>query len=197
MLKKALLFLLFSTIALSSQAQKADTLFNRLGDFDLARLYNKRSEAITLGEKIMPDTAKLTEKVRISFFGRMAKLYEDNEQDEKAIFYYQKVVAALPDYYVARRAIGYLYFKQAREAHVKLNAAGNGPQYDQLLKNYTALVKKTLPHLEKAQACDPSNDTLELIKTLYKNIHDDRGLNSLNGRLADMGKNCIDILTDH
>ncbi len=175
-----------------------DSLFSKLGDFDLARFYDNVSGAIILGEKILPDTAKLPAKARISFFGHLAKIYEDNGQDTKAVFYYEKVATAVPDYYVVQRALGYLYNKTAETVQLKLFASSkDDPAYKQLFAAYKDAVLKALPHLEKAQACDPSDETLDLIKTLYKNIHDERGLNSINSRLPDLSKSCIDILSDH
>jgi tetratricopeptide (TPR) repeat protein len=198
MLKKLVLLLLLGSIGLTSKAQVTDTLFNRLGDFDLDRFNNKTSEAIQKGEQILPDSGKLPPKTRISFFGRMAKLYEDDGQDTKAVFYYEKVVAAIPDYFVARRALGYLYDKNADEIHLKLfQLKPDDPVYDKLFATYQTAVRKALPHLEKAQACDPTDGTLDLIKTLYKNIHDEPGLNSLDERLKDLSKNCIDILSEN
>jgi hypothetical protein len=198
MFKKILLLLLFGPIATSSRAQTIDSLFNKLGDFDLARFNNDGPAAIRIGEGIIQDTAKLTPKMRISFFDRMAKLYEDNDQDAKAVFYYEKVAAATPDYYVAQRALGYLYDNDAEEIHLKLyQTKPDDPAYKTLFDSYKKGVLKALPHLEKAQACDPDDDTLDLIKTLYHNIHDEQGLNSLNSRLAALGKNCIDLLSDH
>ena len=185
-------------MVLSAKAQTPDTLFNKLGDFDLARFNNESGKAIRIGESILPDTAKLTAKVRVSFFGRLAKLYEDNEQDAKAITYYQKVVAAVPDYYVAQRALGYLYDKEAEEIHLKLyNTKNDDLAYKSLFDNYKRSALKALPHLEKAQACDPDDDTLDLIKTLYQNIKDEQRLNSLNDRLNSLKKNCIDILPEN
>ena len=198
MFRKILLLLLLGSIVISSKAQTADSLFNKLGDFDLARFNHDNGEAIRIGEAILPDTAKLAEKMRISFFGRLAKLYEDDEQDAKAVIYYEKVAAAAPNYYVAQRALGYLYDKAAEETHLKLyDTKPNDPAYKGLLDSYKMSVLKALPHLEKAQACDPDDDTLDLIKTLYHNIQDDQGLNSLNDRLSTLSKNCIDILSDH
>lgn len=66
----------------------------------------------------------------------------------------------------------------------------------QLTSAYNINVKKALPHLEKAQACDPSDDTLAIIKSLYKSINDTDGLSTLDSRLKQLSKNCIDILTD-
>jgi hypothetical protein len=198
MFKQIFFFLLLIPITLSSQAQTADSLFNKLGDFDLARFNNDEAGALRIGEGILRDTAKLAAKTRTSFFDHMAKLYEDDEQDVKAIFYYEKVAAAAPDYYVAQRALGYLYDKNAEEIHLKLyQVKSDDPAYKSLFDSYKKGALKALPHLEKAQACDPDDDTLDLIKTLYNNIHDEQGLNSLNSRLAALGKNCIDLLSDH
>jgi tetratricopeptide (TPR) repeat protein len=197
--KKILFLLLLGLIFVSSKAQTTDSLiFTKLGDFDLARFNNDQGEAMRIGESILPDTAKLAPKIRISFFARLAKLYEDEEQYTKALIYYQKVVAAVPDYYVTQRALGYLYDNAAEEIHLKLyQTKSDDPAYRSLFDSYKAELLKALPHLEKAQACDPNDETLDLIRTLYQNIHDEQGLNSLNSRLKNLSKNCMDILSDH
>ncbi len=198
MLKKTLLFLLLGFATTSLKAQIPDTLFSKLADFDLARFNNDVYGAMRIGEGIMKDTSKLPLKTRTSFFDRMAKLYEDDEQDAKALLFYEKVAAAEPNYYVAQRALGYLYDKEAEEFHLKLyQTKKDDPAYKTLFNSYKQGVLKALPHLEKAQACDPDDDTLDLIRTLYQNIHDIAGLNSLNDRLISLKKNCIDILGDH
>jgi hypothetical protein len=98
---------------------------------------------------------------------------------------------------VVQRALGYMYMKQADDIANKLNAAKTDAAENKRLTDlYATAVKKVLPHLEKAQACDPDNDTLSLIKTLYKNIKDDKGLSTLNSRLATLAKNCVDLLSD-
>src|SRR6202000_2121308 len=133
----------------------------------------------------------VTTKTRTSCFDRMSRLYEDDEQDAKALIYYEKVAAAEPDYYVAQRALGYLYDDAAEEIHLKLyQTKKDHPAYPALFKSYKKGVLKALPHLEKTQACDPDDDTLDLIKTLYQNIHDLQGLSSLNDRLSGLSKNC-------
>ncbi|HEY4198001.1 MAG TPA: hypothetical protein VGM63_20810 [Mucilaginibacter sp.] len=198
MFKQILFLLLLISAGLSSHAQTTDTLFNKLADFDLARFNDDGLGAMRIGEGIMKDTAKLTPKTRISFFDRMAKLYEDDEQDTKALIYYEKVAAAEPNYFVAQRALGYLYDKAAEEIHLKLyQTKENDPAYPALFTSYKKSVLKALPHLEKAQACDRDDDTLDLIRTLYQNIHDAEGLNSLHDRLLSLSKNCIDLLADH
>jgi tetratricopeptide (TPR) repeat protein len=197
--RKFFLFILLFIAAFSTCAQTADsTLYNKLGDFDLARLYNDNGKALRIGEEILPDTAKLTSKAKISFFGRLAKLYEDDEQTAKAIIYYKKVIAAVPDYYVAQRTLGYLADSAAELIHLKLfRLKRDDPSYKTLFDQYKKEVLKALPHLEKGQACDPNDDDLDMIRTLYQNIHDDEGLKTLSDRLAVLSKNCVDILSDN
>lgn len=198
MLKRIIFLFLFVLMSIAAKAQITDTLFNRLGDFDLLRFNNKTAEAITKGEQILQDSAKLPPKTKTSFFWRLAKLYEDDGEDRNAISLYEKVVVAAPDYYVAKRALGYLYDKRARKILDKILALKqNDPARNKLFADYQAEVRRALPLLEKAQACDPSDETLTLIKALYKNIHDEQGVGSLDARLKSLNKNCIDILSEN
>ena len=198
MAKKLLLLFLFISITAISKAQVADTaLLNKLGDFDIAALNGDVNSAVVIGEQLLTDTAEMQPKERISFFAKLAKAYEGIEQDAKATFYYEKVAAAEPNYYVAQRALGYLYNDQSEEIQLKLYLTPkDSPTYKALFDNYSKAVHRSLPYLEKALACDPDDDTLDLIKTLYMNTHDDAGLNSLNTRLSDLSKNCVDLLSD-
>ena len=198
MVKKSLFFFLFVSMAALSNAQVADTvLLNKLGDFDIAALNGDANTAALIGEQLLSDTTQMQPKARISFFAKLAKAYEGTEQDAKAITYYEKVVAAEPNYYVAQRALGYLFNDQSEEIQLKLYLTPkDSPGYASVFDDYRTAVHKSLPYLEKAQACDPDDDTLDLIKTLYMNIHDEAGLHSLNKRLPDLSKNCVDLLSD-
>jgi hypothetical protein len=200
MSKKILLLLLPFLINLVAHAQSstADSVYNKYLDFNLARFQGEDKEKIiALGESLLPYADKLPEKTRINFYFAVGKMYEDNDEDNKALPYYEKVAAAVPDYYVVHRALGYLYLAKVKDIGEKLNASSNNQALNQqLTAAYSAAVAKALPHLEKAQACDPSDETLSIIKMLYKNIKDVNGLNSLDNRLKDLSKNCIDILTD-
>ncbi len=188
-------FLIFIILCISglAKAQTADEVYNQYLDFNLRRFEGEAAKALQLGDKILPNVAKLPLKSQVVFYGSLAKLYEDDNQSVEAIPLYEKVATAQPDYYVAHRALGYLYSKQADELYTKLQAA---PGDKETTAAYKTVVLKALPHLEKAQACDPSDETLALIKTLYTNIHDDAGLQSLSARLKTLSKNCVDILTD-
>lgn len=197
MLKKLALLIFCIAIALTGKAQTADEVYNSYLDFNLARLEGRSANALEFGEQIMPNAAKLTTKARISFYYSMGNLYENDGQSVKAQPLYEKVVAAEPNYYVGQRALAYVYGKNIEELSKKINAIDpNGAEYKRLYNLYVAQAKKTLPHLEKAQACDPSPETLSLIKSLYKYMKDDEGLKTLNPRLAALSKNCIDLLSD-
>jgi tetratricopeptide (TPR) repeat protein len=197
MLKKAILLLVIAFAATTTKAQTADEVYNSYLDFNLARLEGRTENALELGEQLLPNADKLTDKARISFYYSLGNLYENDSQSVKALPLYEKVAAAVPDYYVVQRALGYMYMKQADGIANKLNAAKtNAAENKRLTDLYTIAIKKVLPHLEKAQACDPDTNTLSLIKTLYKNIKDDKGLSTLNSRLAILGKNCVDLLSD-
>jgi len=199
-MQKRILLLIFSiwtSLAAHAQSPSADSVYNRYLDFNLARFQGEQDKVLELGENLLPYAGKLPEKARISFYFSVGKMYEDNDQHSKALPYYEKVAAAVPDYYVVHRALGYLYLENVKEIEGKLNASSNDKTLNaQLTIAYANAVKKALPHLEKAQACDPSDETLAIIKTLYKNIKDQQGLDSLDSRLKALGQNCIDILTD-
>lgn len=184
MLKRLLPAICLLFIVSFAYAQTADEVYNKYLDFNLARLQGETDKAIDLGEELLPNAGLLKVNTRNSFYYSIGNLYENNSQSLKAIEYYEKVVAAVPDYYVAQRGLGYLYAKQADA----LKATGGA--------NYITAVRKALPHLEKAQACDPDDDTLKLIKLFYSNINDKNGSSTLNDRLKSLKKNCIDLLDD-
>lgn len=197
MLKKTLILLFVLCFSILAKAQTADQIYDQYLDFNLDRLHGDVAVALKLGETILPNTDKLPAKSRISFYNGLAKLYEDNKQADKAIKYYEIVAAAEPDFYVVNRALGYLYLLPTDELYKKSQAAkGDAAAANQLAAMYKAAILKALPHLEKAQACDPSDETLALIKTLYTNIHDDAGLQQLNTRLTALSKHCIDVLSE-
>jgi hypothetical protein len=197
MLRKIFLLVFIVFAGFSVKAQTADEVYNQYLDFNLARFQGEQDKILGLGEIVLPNAEKLPEKARTNFYFSIGKIYEDNNQPQKARVYYEKVAAAAPDYYVVHRALGYLYLDDVKAIEKKLNASVNDQALNaQLTKDYSNAVKKALPQLEKAQACDPSDETLAIIKLLYKNIHDPRGANTLDNRLKELSKNCIDILSD-
>lgn len=196
MLKKICVFLFVVLMSFVAKAQSADSVYSKYLDFNLARFQGENEKLLGLGEAILPAADKLPEKTRINFYYAIGKVYEDSDQPQKALVYYEKVAAAVPDYYVTHRGIGYIYLAQAKEIKNKLNASTNADSTKKLKDDYITAARKALPHLEKAQACDPSDETFDEIKSLYQNLKDTNGLNALNARLKELAKHCIDLLED-
>lgn len=178
-------------------AQNKESTYDRYLDYNLARFEGRSAQAFEMGKALLDSANNLSANTRIAFYNSIGKLYEDNNQPDNAMLYYEKVAAAVPDYYVAHRALGYLYLETVNELKAKLDATPeNTTDYSILQTSYKEAVLKALPQLEKAQACDPSQETLDIIKTLYTQIADTASLGTLNTRLDKLSKHCLDILND-
>lgn len=196
MIKTVFVFLLIVT-STSVKAQYNSKVYNLYLDFNKAQSENNNAKAILKADSILQSKEKLPAKAEISFYGRLAKLYEDQHQPEKSIIYNEKVVAAVPDYYVSHRALGYLYLLPMNALVEKTNQfKGNRTDYEKYKAQYFKLIKTALPHLEKAEACDHDEQTLNLIKSLYQKLNDSAGLATLDKRLKLLKVHCIDLLTD-
>lgn len=197
MLKYCLILIaLFITNLLHAQDNKP--VYDRYLDFNLARMAGSTNGALDIGEGMLGGVDSLPPKSKMVFYNAMARLYEDAENPGQAIKYYEKVVAGVPNYYVAHRALGYLYLTPANALQAKADSAGKTSRDYLSFKNqYKAAALKALPHLEIAQACDPSDDTLAIIKNIYLNIGDNTGLTTLDERLKKLGKYCLDLLSDN
>ncbi len=195
--KKTITLLFILCLAHFAKAQSADAVYNQYLDFNLLRLQADFPAALSKGEKILPNAALLPAKSRIGFYNGLAKAYEETNHPDKAVVYYEMVSTAEPDFYVAHRALGYLYLIPAKALNEKLLATTpDKPGYAQLFEQYKKAVLKAMPHLEKAQACDPSVETLTLIKFLYKNINEAAEINSLDTKLAALRKKCVEVLSE-
>jgi hypothetical protein len=198
MLKKYIFLFVLLSAARLVHAQDSKTVYERYVDFNLVRLEADNSAALEMGEAILDSADALPEKSRISFYNSMGKLYEVAKANDRAILFFEKVATAVPNYYVAHRALGYLYLDPANEIQTELNAAKkNTPAYTKLKAEYKAAALKAVGHLEIAQSCDPSDDTLAIIKNLYKSIGDNAAPTTLDERLKKISKDCLDILSDN
>jgi len=199
MVKQSLFFIILIFITLTARAQSisADSVYSQYLDFNLARFQGAQDKVLELGENIIPNADKLPVKTRINFYFAAGKMYEDDNKPDKALPFYEKVAVAVPDYYVAHRALGYIYLDKAKEIEGRMNSASDKAAKDSLFAQYVIAARKALPHLEKAQACDPSDETIEIIKSLYNKINDSANLSSLTTRLKQLSKNCMDILSEN
>lgn len=196
MIKTVFQFLLILNLT-SALAQFNTKIYNQYLDFNEEQSKNETAKAMLKADSILHSSEKLPEKAQISFYRRLAKLYEDQHQPEKAIVYNEKVVAAVPDFYISHRALGYLYLLPTNSLVEKINQSRNNrAAYEKYQSQYFKLIKTALPHLEKAEACDHDEQTLSLIKSLYQKLDDKANLASLDKRLKALGTHCIDLLTD-
>ncbi len=194
-MKKTLFGLLFLMTATFAFAQYNTSVYNQYVDFNEAQYKNETAKAFLKADSILNNKEKLPAKTQTNFYRSLAKLYEDQQQPQKSILYNEKVVAAVPDYYVSHRALGYLYLRDTNVL-IKQIKQSNSADQQKYKTQYFNLLKKALPHLEKAEACDHDDETLILIKSLYQKLNDQVGLASLNNRLKIFRANCIDLLTD-
>lgn len=177
-----------------SQTKSVEDLYM---DFRVERTEGTPTRALQIGGKILAHTEKLPAKYQDNFNYHMGKLYEVNHEDDKAILYYKKVAVAVPDYYVPHLALGNLYLKSARPLIQKLNASKNNrTEYDAYLNQYKQILVRALPHLEKAQACDPNEDTLSALQYIYQSLKTPEKNASLDSRLKALSVNCITLLKD-
>lgn len=125
--------------------------------------------------------------------------YEDMGQPDSAIAHYENSLKAEPNYFVIHRALGFIYLEKSKTLVAKMNEANKNKDSTGNAKaflEYKALVKKAIPYLEKYQACDADDDTLEIITNLYKSIKETDGIATLPGRLKSLGVTCVSLLED-
>jgi tetratricopeptide (TPR) repeat protein len=190
-------FLLAIALSFTVSFVTAQAAYDIYLDFNGAILKNKPSLALELGERILAGAEMLPAKTQINFYYKLAKVYEDTDQPEKAIVYYEKVSQAEPDFDVAHRALGYLYLSASNMMGKKLSTfVHNSKVYETYFIQYRSVTKQCLKHLEKAQACDPDDETLATIKRLYNNIKETENLKTLSLRLKMLSGHCLSLLTD-
>lgn len=194
---KTVLFLFFISTTAPVFAQYDTKIYNLYMDFSEAAYKNQPAKAMLKADSILNSPEKLPAKAQTHFYRSLAKLYEDQQQPEKSILYNEKVIAAVPDFYTSHRALGYLYLLPMNGLVEKLNQSKtNRADYEKYQLQYFKSIKTALPHLEKAEACDHDEQTLNLIKSLYQKLGDKTGLALLDKRLNVLKKNCVELLTD-
>jgi tetratricopeptide (TPR) repeat protein len=156
-------------------------------------------ETISTALALLNRSSELNDKQIANVNFHLARIYEATGAPEKAITHYEASLKLVPDYYVTHNALGFLNLKkcdtlgQAVTASAKLkDIALNEKTY----KAYKLQVEKTIPYFEKAQACDPDERTMGILKGLYKSSKNDTALATLPDRLAALSKNCITLLDD-
>lgn len=128
----------------------------------------------------------------------LGRMYEDVEDPDNALIYYEKSLAGEPNYEVVNRALGFIYLSKSAIAAKQANAASEAKDAAnaKAFAVYKEWVLKALPRLEKYQACSPDDDTLGIIINLYRSLKDTNAINTLNARLKEMSAKCVGLLDD-
>lgn len=186
----------FSNTKLAAQ-QKGDDLEKLYGNFLADRLNTNYDSAIALGEQILLRRSEFSEKRQLVFTYTLARMYEENNRIEKAVPLYKDVLEKEPNYYVPHRALGFYYLSKSNELIPQLKSKTNtAEQHKQNIEQYRSLLLQALPHLEKAYACDPDDETLTIIRNLMKTVGPKAHASDFEKRVAQLKSACVSILTE-
>jgi len=159
---------------------------------------DEKPEAKTKAIALLQRSSELTKTQLGNVNYHLGRLYEEDGEIEKAVPYYESIKIT-PGYYVPYRALGFMYYKKCAELGKKLSEIDksvNGNSYKKASDELKALSLKTAKYLEKSQACDPDDETLDMIKVLYKNLKDDKALTTIRERLKALSADCVTLLED-
>ncbi|MBW6536224.1 MAG: tetratricopeptide repeat protein [Mariniphaga sp.] len=129
----------------------------------------RRAEALEyLNMAIEKDPSNAT------FFLVMGRLYEETDEDEKALIAYQKAIDIDPELFMAWYNIGVFYYNkgvQQWEIAGKVPANDN-ETYERELKKANEWWEKALPFMEKCHELDSEEaTTIESLKNLYYRLN--------------------------
>lgn len=199
MKNKILLLVTFMLIISASYAQKKEKIDDAYFEYQKTRNVKGNAESILAMQTLLKRANELSVKQNANISYHLGRMYEEMELPDSAIQHYQNSLLGEPDYVVIHRALGFIYLAktkpyitQMNEAVKQKDAAANA----KALAQYKALIRKALPYLEKYQACENDEETLVMIKNLYKSIKDDESLSTLDLRLKGLSVKCITLLAD-
>ena len=183
-------------LILLGSAVFSQDLIDNYYEFGGAITEGRESTAVMLAEKILPEVSSLSEKRQAIFFYQLAGLHENRKNTEQAILFYEKTLKLEPDYYVPHMALGYLYISKANQVVPKLNAEKDKAARDRYIQEYNSNMRKAIPFLEKAMACDPNEQLLASIKNCYDSLNNKAGFAGLDARLKKLEANCVTLLKE-
>jgi len=158
-----------------------------------------KANVINKALELLDRSSELNAKQIANLTYHLGRLYEETGEVDKAVSYYEKSIKLTPGYYVPYRALGFINIKNCNIYSQKMNEAAkakNAVLHAKAFAAYKTQALKTIGYLEKSQACDPDDETLAMIKNLYKNIKDNSAIHTLNARLKVKSADCITLLDD-
>lgn len=131
-----------------------------------AQLYIKLEQMDKFGA-LMEEAIKL-DPTNPTLFFNLGVVNAGENKTKEAISYYEKAIELKPDYADAymNLAVAILSGEQAIVEEMNKNLS-NFKKYDELEKKQKELYKKALPHLEKADEINRSEDTVKTLLNIY------------------------------
>ena len=199
MKNKIFLLVTLMLVTSASYAQKNEKIDDAYFEYKKSRNVKGNAESILVMQALLKRANELTIKQNANVSYHLGRMYEEMELPDSAIQHYQNSLLGEPDYVVIHRALGFIYLAKTKPYIAQMNEAIKQKDADanaKALAQYKALIKKALPHLEKYQACENDEETLGMIKNLYKSVKDEEGLKTLENRLKDLSVKCVTLLED-
>lgn len=147
--------------------------------------------AIGQGDKVVDELKDLVEKdpENYSIFFVLGTIYGDETNEamfnvETAESYYTKAIEINPDYYDAVYNLGALYINESNKLQVIANdlPLSETKKYDELTDQANEIIRKALPHLEKAYEMQPENqETMQVLISVYTRFKMEDKLKALKG----------------
>ena len=198
-MKKQIISIILCLFSICSFAQ-TKSIKDLYDSFKEYRTYNEdKAGQIAKTLTLLGRSAELTPKQVINVNYHLGRLYEEVNEVDKAIPYYEKSLAGEPNYEVIHRALGFIYLAKSTAAVEKINLAKKNSDVEgskNALAEYKEIIQKAIPHLEKYQACDPDDETLTIITNLYKSLKDTKSIETLPTRLKELSAKCVTLLDD-
>ena len=146
--------------------------------------------AMGQGAKVVDDLKELTIKdpTNYSIFFVLGTIYGDETNAamydlSKAVEYYESAIALNPEYYDAIYNLGALYINESNKLQVKANdlPLTETKEYEKITEEANVIIRKALPHLEKAFELQPENqETIQVLKSIYARFKMDDKLKKMN-----------------
>lgn len=198
-MKKQIILFVFCLTSICSFAQ-TKSVKELYDNFKVYRTFtDNKPDQIAQTLTLLTFADQLTTKQITNINYNLGRMYEDIEEADSAMRYYQKSLEGEPNYEVVHRALGFIYLAKSNDAVNKINEAKAKSDIEGDKKAFSAykeLILKALPHLEKYQACAPDDETLSIIRNLYASLKDTKALETLDARLKEMSGKCVDLLDD-
>lgn len=146
--------------------------------------------ALGQGAKVVDDLKELVvqDPENYSIFFVLGTIYGDETNKEMyslevASGYYEEAIKLNPEYYDAIYNLGALYINESNKLQIIANdlPLTATKEYEKITEEANVIIRKALPHLEKAFELQPENqETVQVLKSIYARFKMDDKLKKMN-----------------